>query len=82
MSTPTEGTLAWYLADLAARKAAFLNMLKDPRLSPEDREMWELRLAEVELVLADMAKDPVGYTAWLVAERNIVARKQTDRFPQ
>jgi ABC-type molybdate transport system substrate-binding protein len=69
-------------AEQEARRAAFKNMLQAPHLSPEDREMWEMRLVETEIAIADMAKDPLGYTAWLWADGNRALRKQTDRFPQ
>jgi hypothetical protein len=77
-----EGTLAWLRADLEARQAAFTKMLEDPKLSAEERAVWEQRLAEVEVVLFDVAADPLGYTAWLLAERHLALRKLTDRFVQ
>jgi hypothetical protein len=82
MPNEKEGTLAWYRVDLEARRAAFNKMLEDPTLSAGDREMWEVRLAEVEVLLADMENDPLGYMAWLLAERHAALRRQTDRFAQ
>jgi hypothetical protein len=76
------GTLAWYRADLKARRTAFTKILKNPALSIEERAPWAERLADVEAVLADMDQDPLGYTTWLLAERNTAVRKQTDRFKQ
>ena len=45
-----EGTLAWYRADLAARRAAFRKMVEDPALSAEQRALWAERLLEIEVV--------------------------------
>ncbi len=77
-----EGTLAWYRADLEARKAAFSKMLEEPTLTEEQRAIWAERLADVELVLADIETDPLGYMAWVLGENHGVMRRQADRFPQ
>jgi hypothetical protein len=82
MHDEKEGTLAWHRADLEARRAAFKKMLEDESLTNEQRELWDERLANVELVLADMKVDPIGYTAWVLAERHAALRRQTDRFTQ
>ena len=77
-----EGTLSWYRADLEARRTAFTKMLENPALSIEERAPWAKRLADVEVVLADMDHDPLGYMAWALGESHSALRKETDRLPQ
>jgi len=57
---PKEGTVAWYMAELLARQAAFENMLKAPNLSEEDRRAWKARLDEAAYMLEELRTDPVG----------------------
>ena len=77
-----EGTLAWLRADLEARRAALTKILDDPKLTAEEMAAWDARLAQVEVILADVTTDPLGYMAWLLAERHVALRRQTDRFTQ
>jgi hypothetical protein len=74
------------LAELEARRTGFTAMVNDPRLTDQERALWEERLAEVLAVQAamvvDMLADRIGYLTWAVADDNEPLRRQTHRFPQ
>lgn len=57
-------------------------MLEDPALTVDQRAMWAERLADVEVVLADVEANPIGYMAWMLGENHSALRKQSSRFPQ
>ena len=79
---PAEPALGWYRAELEARRSAFMKILENPVLSHAERATWAERLAEVEVVLADIERDPLGYMAWALGENHSALRKKTDRYPQ
>jgi hypothetical protein len=74
------------LAELEARNVVLTSMANDPRISDEERAVWQERLDEVQavqqVIAADMQADRIGYLTWAVADDNEPLMRRTRHFSQ
>lgn len=80
-SLDPEGGVLRYLDFLSKQQQLCLAMSEDTTRSAAERGEWEEEGGRAFVLRTGVARDPMGYLAWFVAEQNPLLLHQLAQFP-